>query len=171
MLTSLLLGRRWSAYRLRGLLPSDLIRVGSFGRRSVPVKPGPAYHAVGSEKLTLLALGARYGCHHCGRRIDYHRQLDDRQAAAAEGGGAAGQQPLGFIADHIPPTALAVGERQLFFPQCPECCTLQATTVRMKRRTLRLQRWSRLTLSDCWLPVPLLLLPAAPAIQHLMGLS
>ena len=127
-------GRRWSLYRLRGVLSSDLFTAGSFGRRALPASRGAEYANEG-EKRALQSLGDQYGCHHCGRHIATHKQrreammlqrahmrpsqlehehvLQPFKASTSRGsnnsriaGAADVPAVLGFIGDHIPPSGL-----------------------------------------------------------------
>ena len=125
-----MLGRRWSLFRLRGILSSDLFKAGSFARHALPAN-GPEY-ATSSEKSAVQALGRTYGCHHCGRRVDrdaQHLRAMSLQRQSSQSSlqrhvlqtynsstsrndsklnSALDELPavLGYVADHIPPSGL-----------------------------------------------------------------
>ena len=179
----LCVGRRWSPYRLRSVLPSDLFRPGSFARHGLEVKRGAEYADV-SEKRAVHDIGTQYGCHHCGRRIAVARQrlqqLLDRNAHRASnrldasGGSAefASADVIGFVADHIPPSKLNVRNGpQSFYPQCPRCSSKQSLAVKLNRRTLGTPHWKRLTISDFFIPTPVLALPLIPALHSITLLA
>lgn len=78
---------------------------------------------------------------------------------------------LGFVADHIPPNKFNSNDgAQSFFPQCPQCSSKQSHAVRLNQRTLVSPHWSRLTWSDAFVPVPILLLPFLPALHSILQL-
>ena len=182
VLSVLLLGRRWSPYAWRSVLPSDLFRRGSFGWRGLRVRRGEEY-ASAAEKADVHALGRLYGCHHCGQRINTEKQRVSRllrtttAAPVATDGVSLFQLPeahqvVGFVADHIPPNKYnRHGDAQTFYPQCPRCSLLQSHAVKADRRTLVRPHWSRFTASDFFFPSPLLLLPALTMLNAIIELA
>lgn len=100
--------------RYNAVLPSNLMRPGVFAAESIPALRGsePASH---KEKVLIRTLGARHGCHSCGRR-----------------------RGMTFVADHQPPSKLlgkhqngnlksteADSILQWFYPQCQHCSSVQ----------------------------------------------
>ena len=149
-----LTGRRWSVYRMRGVLSSDLFKAGSFGRHALPASRGFDYATAG-EKTDLQSLGSQNGCHTCGRHIDTlaqrrrellrtkadtqppsqtHVVLPYKPNAARSGVTRDKATPIPvqadfFIADHIPPSGLVRSKwwwqsREQLF--YPQCPTCSA---------------------------------------------
>jgi hypothetical protein len=86
--------------RFRSVLPSHLLRPGSFAVSSLPAR-GKSYVRA-QEKDVIGVLGKQNGCHTCGKR--------------------SGQ----FVADHQPPNHLSIpGQLQRFYPQCRSCSNRQ----------------------------------------------
>ena len=100
-------------------VPSNVLAVGAFGRRSASI-PAKAVYATAAERLTIAGYGKTFGCHSCGRR------------KIAE-----------FVADHQPPLKLArwrknfslmpgFAARYRFYPQCVQCSKRQAAILRTR---------------------------------------
>jgi hypothetical protein len=118
----------------RTALPSSLLTVGAYA-------PNPLLHiftrgiatinpiATSAQRYMMQRLGAVHGCHHCGTR-----QILNRKS---------------FIADHMPPTkiALQINSRwyrrwlswplkQQLLPQCQSCFSQQGSAVRASIHTI-----------------------------------
>ena len=127
--------------RFSSVLPSHLMRPGSFAREGILA--GGAQNASEPKRATIQLLGRRHGCHTCGRRRIPH-----------------------FIADHQPPTKLlASGETtptfQQLLPHCPSCSGRQggllATGGRGEAKAVYAHPF-RLRQQHLFLPLPLGLL-------------
>ena len=153
--------------KLQHVAPSDLYKVGSYMRHTLPAFRGSQYAST-AEKQVLQVFGRKYGCHHCGMR--YGRMLNKLANRRWLGG---------FIGDHIPPNKYAHGSKgsskgaaastakikQLFLPQCTTCSSKQSAAVRDDIRTLVLPR--SLRWRDLFLPLPLFALLLLPGVHHI----
>eukprot|EP00887_Chlorella_sp_A99_P006755 scaffold3.g6755.t1 len=125
--------------RFRGVMPSDLARVGAIAHESLPA--AGADYATGPARRELLRFFRRDGCHHCGTRRGFdvvgdhmppNKLVRDYQAAARRSwlrvpGARRAAEALGL------PSGLP---RQRYFPQCRSCCQRQADAIRNGRTHL-----------------------------------
>lgn len=103
--------------RLRFILPSNVIKPGSFAKRYIPATLD---YASPAERSIINRIGKKFGCHSCGVRFAF------------------------FIADHQPPVKFAAEKtittgkavQQRFYPHCAQCSSVQAEAVRAGRGAL-----------------------------------
>ena len=141
--------------KFRYMAPSDIIYAGAYAGASVPADSND--YANSSEKSKIQSIGDNFGCHHCGRRrrwFGFGPRYD-------------------YIGDHIPPNKYHIIaskhyaiDTQKFYPQCSDCCNIQARAVRMDQRALIFPRTFRRY--DWWTPIPIITaFIALPTISHI----
>ena len=128
----------------RTLLPSSIISVGAYARKSASLL-ATGEIATSAQRMSIQKFGVQSGCHQCG----------DRQLFRQIYRGAINNTPKfvqhmagtkGFIADHMPPTlfvntilksrwarltkGLGYPIRQRLYPQCMKCFSIQGHHVK-----------------------------------------
>lgn len=110
----------------RTAFPSSVIALGVFANHSNKMVRSMVTNspvATSTQRLHMQKLGKRFGCHQCGKRQLFNRNI--------------------FIADHMPPTKMAIEKdmkwyRRLFslklqqrlWPQCYSCFQTQGSAVK-----------------------------------------
>ncbi len=95
-------------------MQKDLTQKGPFAVESIPAA-GPSSRLNVADRTKLNEIGAQRGCQHCG---------------ASSPGTKSGN----WIADHIPPTAIAEGESQRLYPSCASCSAKQGGQISAMKR-------------------------------------
>lgn len=158
-------------------IPADVRIVGPFAKKGVAVaqygRPASA-----QDRRIIQAIGSRFGCHHCGRKISDGEK---------------------YTADHQPPTGkralfadmvrmrlrhlklvlwkfLGISKKdvngvrgiQMLYPQCRPCSDLQAIAVR-EGKHLRSFPAPGIRAFQIWLPIPVYRKEIIQIIEHLYG--
>jgi hypothetical protein len=92
----------------RNDVAAGYLRPGPYAVQSVPAK-GPGRPNAATQRA-INELGELYGCHTCGSRVP-------------------GTKSGNWIGDHQPPSALARGQAQSYYPQCRVCSSIQGGYV------------------------------------------
>lgn len=149
--------------RLRALCPSHILSPGSFANKHVSI-PTAVSRVTKSQQTKIQLLGAKYGCHTCGKRFNpWFSSLVKAWKKS--------RITVDYFADHSPPVAIAakcLSENMYIqgklYPQCKSCSYFQASQVRVFQNKLNYQeRYSgmvthafRLRMYKLWIPWPIL---------------
>ena len=128
----------------RTLLPSSIISVGAYARKSASL-PATGDIATSTQRMAMQRFGVLNGCHQCGSRQllrQMYRETINKTPKFVQN--VAGTK--GFIADHMPPTlfmdtilkskwarltnGLGYPTRQRLYPQCIKCFSIQGQHVK-----------------------------------------
>ena len=146
----------------RVIAPSDLWTIGSFARYAILNNVHRGRYATERQKIMIEAMGRKYGCHHCGRRLFLSTSFKMMTKPIRKRWNyyAANYNNLSitdYVADHIPPSKLRRYKRkkQILLPQCKSCSIKQSHSVKLQQRTLVVHNlWSNMSLFHLWIPFP-----------------
>ena len=118
--------------RFGAVLPSNLTRPGAFAAEWIPAYMG-SQPATSRERTLIKAMGSKYGCHSCGRRMLVDFVADHQPPSKLLGNhrnvthqnGSGNHRNGNSIGRHLSGSGETDHLLQRFYPQCRQCSQLQ----------------------------------------------